>query len=172
MADYETIIIGAGRAGIGLALALIAAGRDDLCVLEGGEIPADVADDVAAHDLRSFIRIRAAVASAAWDAKHQRWEVAIAGAQRLTARCLVAAWGQAAPPGIAAGEGAAFAPGVALAQPGFPNLLLLSGPEPAARAAAVLDAVALLDVPGAIEATAGAAGFTRIQVPEIVSIYC
>ncbi len=172
MADYGTIIIGAGKAGIGLAVALIAAGRDDLCILEQGDIPGDTADDVAAHDLRSFIRAHARAASAAWDARHQRWAVVIEGAQHLTGRCLVGAWGGAAPPAIAAAEGAAFVPGGALAQPGMPNLLLLSGADPAARQAAVLDAVALLDEPGAIEAAADGTGFVRIPVPEIVSIYC
>ena len=176
MADYETIIIGAGQAGIGLALALIAVERDDLCILEQGDIPADTQDMVAAHDLRSFIRAPARVAAAAWDAKYQRWEIVIENAQHLTCRCLVAAWGAAGTLPAIAGPGGDFVPGDALALPGFPNLLLLSGPEPAARAAFVLATAALFDEPGAIEAPFPAitdpAAFTRIPVPEIVSIYC
>jgi hypothetical protein len=177
MADYETIIIGGGRAGIALAMALIAAGRDDLCILERGAIPADVEAEVAAHDLRSFIRVGATAAIATWDAKRLHWEIAIQDAQRLTARCLVAAWGRpAALPAIAGSSGAPFAPGEALALPGFPSLLLLSGPDRAARQNFVLAATALLDMPGAIEAPAAAPfppeAFLRIPVPEIVSIYC
>jgi len=178
MADYEAIILGAGRAGIGLAVRLIAGDRDDLCILEQGEVPADVADEVAARDLRSFIRVQARAASAGWDARRQRWEIVIAGAQHLTCRCLVAAWGEApALPEVTGLEGAAFAPGEAVALPGFPNLLLLSGPDATARADAVLAAMALLDAPGAIEAVAPAGAafdaeqFARIPVPEVKSIY-
>lgn len=178
MADYETVIIGAGRAGIGLAVALIGAGRDDLCILEQGQLPADSEQAVAEHDLRSFIRVGARVATASWDAKRQHWDIAVAGAQQLTARCLIAAWGRPdALPDVTGTPPTPLAATEALALPGFPNLLLLSATDPAAGTAFALAVAELLDEPGAIEATAplaGAldpAGFTRIPVPEIVSIY-
>jgi hypothetical protein len=86
----------------------------------------------------------------------------------LTCRCLIAAWGAAAPPLLAGADGAAFAPGDAFALPGFPNLLLSTAPAP------VLAALVLLDAPGAIEARAAgpAPEFTLIPPPEVRSIYC
>lgn len=179
MADYETIIVGAGRAGISLALRLIAAGRDDLCILEQGQVSPDVAAEVAEHDLGSFMRVGARAATAAWDARRQHWVVAIAGAQSLTARAVVGAWGRdAALPEIAGSGAAAFDPGDAVAVPGFPGLFVLSGAAEAGRAEFVLAAVALLDEPGAVEASApltadfDAGRFTRIPEPEVKSIYC
>ena len=134
--DYDTIILGAGFGGIGLAILMQQAGRTDFCILEqsdrvGGtwrdntypgaccDVPShlycygfDAKRDwtrvfapqpeilfyieglVARHDLRSYIKFGAEVASAAWIEKHGWWEITIANAQTLTARSFVAAWGQ------------------------------------------------------------------------------
>ncbi len=146
--DYDTIILGAGFGGIGLAILMQEAGRTDFCILEqsdrvGGtwrdnsypgaccDVPShlycygfDAKRDwtrvfspqaeilgyieglVAKHDLRSYIKFGAEVASAAWIEKRGWWEITIANAQTLTARSFVAAWGQLNRPYIPAIPGA------------------------------------------------------------------
>lgn len=96
--DYETIIVGATRAGLALAVALIDLGRDDLTLLAAAP-PDDPDGLVAARDLTSYLKTGAALATATWLDKRDCWEIAIEGAQLLTARCLVDA-----------GEGAVIPP--------------------------------------------------------------
>jgi cation diffusion facilitator CzcD-associated flavoprotein CzcO len=145
--DYNVAIIGAGFAGIGMALRLKRDGEESFVILEkasrvGGtwrdNVYPGAACDVQSHlywfsfedqpdwtrlyppqpeilsqiermvnrrGLAPHIRLRAEVAEAAWDDAERFWRVRLASGDTLTARVLIAAWGQLNRPSFKGIEG-------------------------------------------------------------------
>ena len=145
--DYNVAIIGAGFAGVGMALRLKRDGEESFVVLEkssrvGGtwrdNVYPGAACDVQSHlywfsfeeqpdwtrlyppqpeilsqiermvnrrGLAPHIRFRAEVAEAAWDDAERFWRVRLASGDTLTARVLIAAWGQLNRPSFKGIEG-------------------------------------------------------------------